>query len=84
METYDNTSVSVETKEACAIETMRYMLQNYSVDNAIPFEDALLLFTTSSTYQVLFDFDTLVWKEGPDYLRSLFEQALVNNSTRHF
>lgn len=78
METYDNTTVSAETKEACAVETMRYMLQNYAQDKGIPFEDALLTFTTSSTYQVLFDFETEVWKEGPDYLRSLFEKALIN------
>lgn len=79
MEIYDNTVVSTETKEACAVETMRYMLQNYAQDKGIPFEDALLTFTTSSTYQVLFDFDTQVWKEGPDYLRSLFDKALINN-----
>ena len=66
-----------ETKEACAIETMRYMLQNYSQMKGISFNDALLAFTTSSTYQVLFDFETEVWKEGPDYLCSLFEKALV-------
>lgn len=74
----DNTSVTNETKQACSIETMRYMLQNYAQDKGIPFEDALLTFTTSSTYQVLFDFETEVWKEGPDYLRSLFEKALIN------
>ena len=79
METYDNTVVSTETKEACAVETMRYMLQNYAQDKGIPFEDALLAFTISTTYQVLFDFETEVWKEGPDYLRSLFEKALINN-----
>ena len=78
METYDNTAVSSETKEACSVEIMRYMLQNYAQDKGIPFEDALLTFTTSSTYQVLFDFDTQVWKEGPNYLRSLFEKALTN------
>ena len=78
METFANTVVSDETKEACAIETMRYMLQNYSQDKGIPFQEALLTFTTSSTYQVLFDFETEVWKEGPDYLRSLFEKALIN------
>lgn len=76
METFDNSIVSYETKEACAIETMRYMLQNYSQDKGISFEDALISFSTSSTYQVLFDFDTGVWREGPDYLRSLFEKAL--------
>lgn len=78
METYDNTAVSTETKEACAIETMRYMLQNFAQDKGIPFEDALLTFITSSTYQVLFDFETEVWKEGPDYLRSLFDKALIH------
>ena len=78
METYDNSVVSTETKEACAVETMRYMLQNYAQDKGIPFEDALLTFTISTTYQVLFDFETEVWKEGPDYLRSLFEKALIN------
>lgn len=78
METFADTSVLDATKEACAIETMRYMLQNYSQDKGISFEDALLTFTTSSTYEVLFDFETGVWREGPDYLRSLFEKALIN------
>lgn len=26
------------------------------------------------TYQILFDFETEVWKEEPDYLRHIFEQ----------
>ena len=78
MEIYDNIAVSNKTKEACAVETMRYMLQNYARDKGMPFEDVLLLFVTASTYQILFDFDTQVWKEGPDYLRSLFEKALIN------
>lgn len=78
METLRNNSpVSNETKEACAIETMHYMLQNYAQDNGLTFEDAFFTFSTSTTYQVLFDFETEVWKEGPDYLRSLFEKALA-------
>ncbi len=75
METFDHSVVSDETKEACAIETMRYMLQSYCQDQNVSFEDALLKFAASSTYQVLFDFETEVWKEGPDYLRSLFEKS---------
>lgn len=77
MEMFTNNPVPAATKEACAIETMRYMLQNYARDKQISFEDALLTFSSSSTYQVLFDFDTEVWKEGPDYLRSLFDHALT-------
>ena len=81
METLQNNPiVSNATKEACAIETMRYMLQQYSQDHQLAFEDAFFAFSTSSTYLVLFDFETEVWKEGPDYLRCLFEKALIKEA----
>lgn len=76
----NNPLVSNETKEACAIETMRYMLQQYAQDNQLTFEDAFFAFSTSSTYLALFDFETEVWKEGPDYLRCLFEKALIKQA----
>lgn len=56
------------------------MLEKYAQDTNLSFEDALLRFSMSTTYQVLFDFDTEVWKEGPDYLRSLFERALTQQN----
>lgn len=76
MSSNNQNSVPDETKEACAIETMHYMLRYYAQDKNISFESALLLFVSSSTYQVLFDFETGVWREGPDYLRCLFEKAI--------
>lgn len=76
----DTCPISYETKEACAVETMRYMLDQYSQDTSLSFGEALLKFSMSTTYQVLFDFDTAVWKEGPDYLRSLFERALAQQN----
>lgn len=80
METLNTFSVPDETKEACAVETMRFMLEKYSLDTGLTFEDALVKFSTSSTYKVLFDFETAVWKEGPDYLRSLFEKSLIQQN----
>lgn len=74
--TNKNFEISTETKEACAIETMHYMLQRYASENDLTFEEAMLKFASSSTYEVLFDFETAVWKEGPDYLLCLFERAL--------
>lgn len=71
----NNHEITNETKEACAIETMRCMLQRYALEQNIPFEDALVAFSASSTYGVLFDFETGVWREGPDYLRSLFDRS---------
>ena len=42
----------------------------------LPFEEAMLQFAESSTYDMLFDFDTAVWKEGPDYLLDLYEDEI--------
>lgn len=72
-----NSEITTAIKEACAIETMRCMLQRYAQDKNISFENSLVAFSNSSTYQVLFDFETGVWREGPDYLRSLFDRATV-------
>lgn len=75
METLSTFSLPNDTKEACAVETMRYMLENLSQDKGISFQDALIMFSNSPIYNVLFDLDTEVWKEGPDYLRSLWDKA---------
>ena len=39
----------------------------------IPYEEALLRFTSSRAYEALFDFDTEIWKEGSDYLLNLYD-----------
>ena len=36
----------------------------------------MLQFGKSSTYESLFDFDTAIWKEGPDYVMELYEEEL--------
>ena len=68
--------ISSEQKEATAITVMRCMLVALSEEKNIPFEQALLTFTSSDTYGDLFDFDTGIWKEGPDYLRGLYDEEL--------
>ena len=69
-------TITRENKEASAITTMRCMLLTYSEEKHLPFEDAMLAFTQSKTYDDLFDFDTEIWKEGPTYLRALYEEEL--------
>lgn len=68
--------VSVELKEATAITVLRCMLISYAEEKKLPFELALLNFSQSLTYEALFDFETEIWKEGPDYLRGLYEEEL--------
>ena len=68
--------VSSEQKEASAITVMRCMLLDFSEEKGIPFEQAMLAFTKSKTYDDLFDLETGIWKEGPEYLRGLYEEEL--------
>lgn len=69
-------SIPNERKNACAIHLMRNMLAKYADKYEISFDEALFKFTESNVYDTLFDFDTEVWKEGPDYLMMLFDEAL--------
>ena len=67
-------------KESLALTTMRLMLQKYSEKHGITFDEAFFLFVNSLAYPALFDFDTEIWKEGPDYLLDIFEESLSTAS----
>lgn len=74
----DNNSLSAEQKNSCAIKTMRTMILKLSEIEHQPFEELLLDFSNSPIYEALFDFDTEIWKEGPDYLLYLYKSQLNN------
>lgn len=72
-----NTNHATESqKESCAVSTMRRMIEKYSEKYGIPFEDVFFNFTKSYVYAALFDYETGIWMEGPDYLMDLFEESL--------
>ena len=48
--------VSDQQKELCAVSVMRSMLEDYSALNHIDFEQALLMFGQSKTYQAIMTF----------------------------
>ena len=66
--------VSDKRKNACAVNLMRSMLVKYAQKHGIPFEDAMLQFTESDTYETLFEYDTPVLKEVPEYLLDFNEE----------
>ena len=70
-------AVSTDRKDATAITVMRCMLLTYAEEKGTSFEQALQEFAQSRTYGALFDFDAGVWKEGPDYLRWLYDEELA-------
>ncbi len=72
-----DSSVPTKTKEATAIAVMRCMLVRYAREKGVPFERVALEFARSKTYEDLFDFDDEIWREGPTYLRVLYEEELA-------
>ena len=43
----------------------------------------LLRFCESETYEALFDFSSEIWKEGPVYLRGLFDEEIMRSQSIH-
>lgn len=66
---FDEEAVTDEQREACAVVVMRTMLEDWCDDTGVPFDDALDAFASSRTYELLFDFSSRQWAEGPDNLR---------------
>lgn len=73
--TSTNSNLDLQQMELCAVSVMRTMLEDYSTENDISFEDAFLRFAVSPAYQMLFNYSTGLWREGPDYLREVFEEV---------
>ena len=68
-------NINKEQKKICAILVMRSMLEDYSEEYGISFEEAFFKFVFSKVYDMLFDYSTGLWKEGPDYLRDTFDSV---------
>lgn len=78
-----NEQLTDDQREVCAVSVMRAMLSDYCDEKGIAFEQAFVAFSTSIAYQMLFDYSTGLWKEGPDYLRNVFEDTLESNASKH-
>ncbi len=71
---FDECEVTDAQREACAVEVMRAMLEDWCDEHGEDFDTALDRFASSRTYEFLFDFTTRQWAEGPDNLRYLWER----------
>lgn len=76
---FDEEAVTDEQHEACAVVVIRTMLEDWCDDTGAPFDDALDAFASSRTYELLFDFSSRQWAEGPDNLRFVWEQEKKNS-----
>ena len=65
--------MDVKQKESAALATLQRAIEKYSEEHGISYEEALSAFSYSNTYKELFDYDSLLWTQGPDYLISIYE-----------
>lgn len=69
-------NINDKTKEASALASMQRMLEKYAAKYGTFFDEAMEKYASSESYSALFDYDTGLWREGPDYLLAWFEQEL--------
>ena len=80
MET-SNYNFTDSQKESCAVSLMRDTVEALSLRDNISYEEALLRFTSSKIYSALFDYDTGIWRESPDYLLNLYDYCNSQKTT---
>ena len=60
-----------EKMKACADMTLANAIEDLSRETHIHLEEARNKVLESRAYECLYDFDTGMWMEGPDYFRDL-------------
>lgn len=71
--------LSDKQRETCAVLNMRNTVAKIANQQDITYEEALLRFTDSPVYDALFDFETGVWRESPEYLLALWNDTQSEN-----
>lgn len=69
--------LSDKQRENCAVLNMRDTVAKISRHQEISYDEALLLFINSPVYNALFDFETGVWRESPEYLLALWNDTIA-------
>ena len=70
--------ISNKQKNAAAIMLMQRVLEIYSEKEAISLDEALMRFSNTPIYNALFDFETGLWMEGPDYILDLIKRENIS------
>ncbi len=71
---FDEELVTDAQREACAVEVMRTMLEDWCDDTGASCAAAFDACASTRTYELLFDFSSRQWAEGPDNLRFVWER----------
>lgn len=68
-------SVSDEQKTFCASLILTAAIMDMAEDEGISRQEARSRIINSPAYDALYNFDTGLWAEGPDYFRSFYQSV---------
>ena len=63
-----------EKMKSCADMTLANAIQDMVEEEGISLEEARNIILESKAYECLYDFETGMWKEGPDYFRDILRK----------
>ena len=73
---FEENSITDNQRESCSVLVMQKLLEKYSEKHKVAFDEAFSIFAKSKIYNQLFNYETRLWTEGPDYLLKLFEDNI--------
>ena len=66
--------MTYEKKKACADMTLANAIEDMSRYDKVPLAEARNIILESKAYDCLYNFETGMWMEGPDYLRDIVKK----------
>ena len=63
-----------EKMKACADMTLANAIEDMAEEDNISIEEARNRIMESKSYECLYDFETGMWQEGPDYFRDFMKR----------
>ena len=75
--------MSYEAMLACADMTVANAIEDLAQEENISIDEARNMILESETYKSLYDIETGMWKEGPDYLRDTFRREVAGKASEN-
>ena len=70
-----NNDPAIDIMNICADMVLANAIEDMAEEEGISKAEARERLVTSRAYQCLYDFDSKLWMEGPDYFRSFYRQC---------
>lgn len=74
--------ITEKEKEECALLVMRMAIEEYAKKHSVPYHEALAKFVHTYVYDALFNYDTGLWEQGPDYILGWFDEAVEKEQAK--